>query len=714
MRHILLLCVVAVLFAQALVHAQAPQLTAHTPERYAASVSTAATVSFTFSTAMSTATITAGSVVVRGSLTGERYLTSASQIAFSNGNATVTVTPNKPFKPGELVTVQLLNTIASTSGTTLTTSATWHFRTVGSGAGQREFYHREVFANPSACYAVRVGDFNGDGYVDFVASMRSSELYVYINNGNRTFSHSTTISLASDAYDVEVSDFNNDGALDIIHGVVASNILYLYMGTGGGTFAAPVTTASVDRVLSIQADDFDGDGNTDLATAAETSQGIAWLTGDGVGSVSTAYSGNLYNMFARPLAIADFDGNYTADLASMSFGRFAVLYGDGAGATTGSVTNVISNGAANNIEPVDVDSDGDLDAVLGFDDSGFAQGFELMTNNGDGSFSAGSLPNSFNNVFFQSARALDFDSDGDVDLVMLYTQGKIAVAYNDGTGDFGSQQEIAEYSASWAKNIELADFDRDGAVDVLVFDREKTAESISVFYNDTVRTLAFSVTSATLPATDLNIATTLTLTLQHRGLTTAIAIVSNNPAVELSTDNTVFSSSTTISAPAGNTSPVYVRYLPTQPVLTTAIVTAQTALSTSSTLVGTVTLSGTPNIPDGLVTNTSDSGPGSLRSVLENATSGTVVQFSSDLATRTFHVTSGSIVISHRLSLDFHGAGGDVTIVSAVGPALVFECAAQGSVLTGVRIFTLDGSAGSVSNCPSLRVIQAKEAIDPG
>src|SRR4028119_1900029 len=61
------------------------------------------------------------------------------------------------------------------------------------------------------------------------------------------------------------------------------------------------------------------------------------------------------------------------------------------------------------------------------------------------------------------------------------------------------------------------------------------------------------------------------------------------------------------------------------------------------------------------VTNTNDSGPGSLRNAIASAASGDTIKFASNLATKTITLTSGQLFINKNLTIEA-GSAGQVTI----------------------------------------------------
>jgi hypothetical protein len=96
---------------------------------------------------------------------------------------------------------------------------------------------------PGAVGRLAVGDFNGDGKLDFTAIVGAggagalqSVMNVFLGNGDGTFRAGQSFSFggpfvpSSAAY---VGDFNRDGKLDIL---VAAGPLYEFLGNGDGTF----------------------------------------------------------------------------------------------------------------------------------------------------------------------------------------------------------------------------------------------------------------------------------------------------------------------------------------------------------------------------------------------------------------------------------------------------------------------------------------------
>ena len=126
------------------------------------------------------------------------------------------------------------------------------------------------------------------------------------------------------------------------------------------------------------------------------------------------------------------------------------------GEVTGSTNNyqisdIISN--CENVEPGDIDRDGDIDLITSFE----ASGIRIYKNNGSGFFSYYSQISGGTSPFILN----DFDLDGDLDIVYGASDVTIRFYSNDGTGIFSFSLSTPGRLAK-----ETGDFDGDGDIDM--------------------------------------------------------------------------------------------------------------------------------------------------------------------------------------------------------------------------------------------------------
>ncbi len=124
------------------------------------------------------------------------------------------------------------------------------------------------------------GDFNNDGYLDFVITGNAGSKLIskiYSNNRDNTFKEQTAIVLAGVTEScVSWADYDNDGNLDL---QISGNNLYskvtrIYKNNGDSTFSEqPSLVIKGVNYGSSAWGDYDGDGDLDLLLSGYTSEG---------------------------------------------------------------------------------------------------------------------------------------------------------------------------------------------------------------------------------------------------------------------------------------------------------------------------------------------------------------------------------------------------------------------------------------------------------
>ena len=133
---------------------------------------------------------------------------------------------------------------------------------------------------------IRVADLNGDGSLDLIVA-NESVVATLLGNGNGTFQNPASVSVPGSVGTV-IGDFDGDGKLDAVASSFDSATVFL-KGNGDGTLQAGVTIAtSANR--GIQIGDFNGDGKLDFVTQDQTGQQLDFYIGNGDGTFQAVQS----------------------------------------------------------------------------------------------------------------------------------------------------------------------------------------------------------------------------------------------------------------------------------------------------------------------------------------------------------------------------------------------------------------------------------------
>jgi hypothetical protein len=191
------------------------------------------------------------------------------------------------------------------------------------------------YLNATRPRGVQVGDFNGDGKMDFVATdFQPKRLVIMVGNGDGTFEWKGDVPMETEGGFVTCGDVDGDGNVDIVASGVSTLSLLVFYGKGDATFeaAAPSTTGYYPASGVIA--DFDNNGKMDLASVQVSSGTVALLLNGGnrhFGPPMTYTAGGL----PSSVVAADFDNDGFKDVAvanQMPYGwqsAVSVLWGKG-------------------------------------------------------------------------------------------------------------------------------------------------------------------------------------------------------------------------------------------------------------------------------------------------------------------------------------------------------------------------------------------------
>jgi hypothetical protein len=320
-----------------------------------------------------------------------------------------------------------------------------------------------------------VGDIDNDGWLDlFVTSAgpigtpSAGQHKLYRNNGNGTFTNiaaSAGVAFADpsaeSAWTGVFGDYDLDGDLDLFvggyAGTASSTEQHLFRNNGNLTFT-DVTRASgiLNTPLPIAANaarfvDLDGDRWPELVVIADF-KGSQYFgsacfknNGDGTFTDMTIAAGLGKEQNGMAQAILDVDNDGLLDLYATSIDSAPVLtgnqlyrnQGNGTFSEIGHAASVYAGGYGWGAVGVDVNNDGWEDLVETNGDASPASAFynipsKLWVNNGDLTFAEVATESGL--IFTQKGRAvmrLDYDADGDQDIVIVRNNGPVALFRND-------------------------------------------------------------------------------------------------------------------------------------------------------------------------------------------------------------------------------------------------------------------------------------------
>jgi hypothetical protein len=116
--------------------------------------------------------------------------------------------------------------------------------------------------------AIAVGDFNGDGKQDYVAS-NGSAVIIFLGNGDGTFQTGASYVTPSSPSAIAVGDFDGDGKMDLaVACYLSTNNISVRLGAGDGTFGSATIYSAASNPNGIAVGDFNRDGKSDLVVAA--------------------------------------------------------------------------------------------------------------------------------------------------------------------------------------------------------------------------------------------------------------------------------------------------------------------------------------------------------------------------------------------------------------------------------------------------------------
>jgi hypothetical protein len=374
---------------------------------------------------------------------------------------------------------------------------------LGNGDGtfqrRREFYS-DLTSEP---WAAVVGDFNGDGRLDFAtADHTANHASVFGGLGDGNFLGAAQLSVGKDPTSLAVADLNHDGQLDVIAG--NADDASVLLGNGDGSFQDQLSAAA-GHPNALAVGDFNGDGRLDVVAAgydaSKNTGQLVVLLGLGDGRYTVGQTLDIGN-FLSSVAVGDFNGDGKLDIAvtSQFDNSVIVLLGNGDGTFTaqspisvGTQPTAITAGDFNGDGKLDLavtnSLDGTVSVLLGTGHGGFAPAVN---------YSVGASPSAIVAADFNNDGILDLATANSGDGTVSLLTGQGAAGHGDGTFAATGTFAVGDGPSS----LVAGDFNGDHFADLAVANRNSS--DVSVLLNDTEGGFApqarYSVTSVPHPA----------------------------------------------------------------------------------------------------------------------------------------------------------------------------------------------------------------------
>jgi hypothetical protein len=336
-------------------------------------------------------------------------------------------------------------------------------------------------------YFVAVGDLNGDGKQDIVASefdesATTGTVGIYLGNGQGGFSNVADYPVTGTPVSLQILDVNHDTNMDIVTAGDVSNSISVLIGNGNGTFAQEQVVPAGDDAHFVGMGNFNNDIFPDLAVVNAGPGMISILLNNGDGTFADG-SPIVLSETSNPHALtaADVNGDLKTDIVVclLQDNEVGVIPGNGDG-TFGPSSTFAVGSEPHNLTVADLNNDGKKDIVTSNSGDGTVS---VLLGNGNGTFAGastftvGSIP--------LNVVAEDFNGDGIPDLATA-DNGSSAISVLRGNGDGTFAAALPITVGTDPTTLASGDFNGDGKKDLVVANR--TSSSLTILINTTPST----------------------------------------------------------------------------------------------------------------------------------------------------------------------------------------------------------------------------------
>lgn len=328
---------------------------------------------------------------------------------------------------------------------------------------------------------VSVFDFDGDGDLDLIVGGGSGgvgSVQAFTNNGGGLFTPVVSSLSAFIRPTFDWNDIDQDGQPDIIqNGFGPAQTTKLFNTNGSGVFTESAVNLPQTAPTCGFAD-FNNDGYLDIFVFGNGTGSKILLNNGGNGFTESTQFGN-YHFINPAVSVIDYDNDNDLDLfvtATVNGQSYSKLFVNNNGIFTETTINGLLPKGNGSSTWGDYDGDGLPDLLLNGDGTAASgeenNNYRLYKNHGNGTFTEVKTFNYRQNFTMGGGRFLDWDNDGDLDIVVtgLNTeQNRQATdVYINSNGTFISYDDNKTIPGVSEGSVELGDIDNDGDLDLLV------------------------------------------------------------------------------------------------------------------------------------------------------------------------------------------------------------------------------------------------------
>ena len=310
-----------------------------------------------------------------------------------------------------------------------------------------------------------VGDWNGDGRLDFAATVYnydSRTVSVALGNGDGTFGARRDIILEEPPDRLATGDLDGDRHDDLVvlTGDGPYSTVSIFFGRGDGTFPSRTDYRAQGFPGTLLVRDFTGDGHLDILA----SDSLLLGRGDGTFALGVYYGADSYST----VVAGDLNRDGLLDLVAHDRvgegGDILLNLGGGAFAAT----HLVLTETQTVLTMADLNGDGVSDLLITDNGNpGSTDAVDVRFGNGDGTLASPMIMSSWVGSYLVA----DADGDGKLDLVETFE-------FMRGKGDGSFASPVVSAPTDGASLMALGDFNGDGKLDRLESDRANVVDTV--------------------------------------------------------------------------------------------------------------------------------------------------------------------------------------------------------------------------------------------